>query len=585
MDRTPNSSSPPVPASASAGSSERRDSLARRNIDFVANVSHELRTPMNAVMGMVELALKEESSPTVRRYLETAKESADVLLRLLNDILDFSKMDSGGFALHCTPFRLRTQLDDTVRAFAAGARQKELELACRVDLAVPDDLMGDPQRLRQVLGNLVGNALKFTARGEIVIRVDLESAGDGEVTLRFSVSDTGIGISPEDQQRIFAPFVQADSSTTRLYGGTGLGLAIVAELVSMMGGRLWVQSEPGAGSTFSFTARFPRHAGPIPSARQRDLPRESLQDVPAPLASSNATHRGTSQQRRTDRQMQAMAAPTPSDARTETQGESGNQGPQRRLHILVAEDVPTNQEIIRAILTDRGHSVRVVQTGPDAVEWFQREPYDVVLMDVQMPGLDGFQATEQIRALEAPRRRRTPILALTAMAFQTDRQRCFQAGMDDYIAKPIDAAQAVALIESYGLRGAKALERKPSDRQTTELDAADQRPVFLREIALERLGGKETLLRDLARLFLQDSPGLLRQIHDGIREGDSKKVERAAHSLKGLAANFEARSATIAAREVEDLARRGALAGSELLIPRLDVEIERLNDALAAICG
>ena len=246
------------------------EGAGRTGLEVVAHVSHELRTPLGAIIGMTELALLEELTPKVRDYLQTVKESADVMLRLLNDILDFSKMDAGGFALESWPFSLRTVLDETMRWFSAKARQKGLALACDLPGTVPDALMGDPVRLRQILTNLVGNAVKFTERGEVVVRVSLAAHLLEEVCLQFAVCDTGIGISPEDQGRIFSPFAQADSSTTRIYGGTGLGLAIVSELVSMMGGRLWLESQPGRGSSFYFTARFPQPIAPPPPVHPRE---------------------------------------------------------------------------------------------------------------------------------------------------------------------------------------------------------------------------------------------------------------------------------------------------------------------------
>lgn len=651
---------------------------SRRNIDFVANISHELRTPMNAIIGMVEVALKEEVSPKVRHYLRTAKESADVLLRLLNDILDFSKMDSGGFVLECTPFSLRSTLDATIRSFVAQADQKGLELTAQVTDDVPDRLVGDPQRLRQVLVNLLGNAVKFTIKGEVVIRVTVESRLAEEVCLWFSVADTGIGISRKDQRRIFAPFIQADASTTRLFGGTGLGLAIVSELVSMMGGRLWMESELGKGSTFHFTTRFPVQSPLGPDLHDREIPLNRLQGVEVLVICANAAARRlvadtltswamrpvvvtcgkaaldeldiaavrgrgfpivildpvldgedgfalaeTIQQMLAGRAM--ILAMSPSERRAfgercrgltlaihldkpilqsglldtvltalSDRWESAAEGvgrpelpaPVSALRILVAEDMAANQEVIRTILTSRGHTVRGVVNGKEAVEWFQRESYDVILMDVQMPEVDGFQATRLIRSFEANTGDHVPILALTAHALNGDREQCLDAGMDDYISKPIDVGEVMNLVERYGTRMVTDLGEDAMGVESYGVENEDDRPltpVFYPHIALARLRGNYRLLQDLARFFFRDSHDLIEQLHRGVKEKDDQQVERVAHSLKGLAANFEARDAVAAASRVEQLAHNGALSTELDAVDQLEHEMMRLKEALASI--
>jgi CheY-like chemotaxis protein/HPt (histidine-containing phosphotransfer) domain-containing protein len=506
----------------------------------VANISHELRTPLGVILGMTELALLEDLSPKVRDYLQTAKDSAEVLLRLLNDILDFSKMDAGGFALESCPFRLRAVLDETMRSFSAKAREKGLVLACDLPRSVPDALVGDPVRLRQILTNLLGNALKFTERGEVVVRVSVAACASDEVCLQFAVCDTGIGISPEDQGRIFAPFAQGDSSTTRIYGGTGLGLAIVSELVSMMGGRLWLESEPGRGSTFYFTARFPQLADQPPPVHPWVVPLAMPQEQ----------------------------APHP-------------------LRVLLVEDTRANQEVVKKILERRGHRVEVADDGREALRRFQQQPFDVVLMDLQMPGMDGFQATEQLRALEGPRPSRVPIVAMTAHALSGDRPRCLAAGMDGYLAKPVHAREVVEAVEQYSPHDGETSSVPASPRPCVSASSSAasasspaETAVFRPEVALERLDGSRDLLHDVVEFFFEDSPELLEEIHAGLEPGDGRRVERAAHSLKGLSANLEAPEVVEAARRLEQMAHQGDLAAAGPLIANLDQQIARLKEAL-----
>jgi signal transduction histidine kinase/ActR/RegA family two-component response regulator len=372
------------------------ESANRAKGSFLANISHELRTPMNAILGMTDLALAEEISPGVRDSLQTVKESADVLLSLLNEILDFSRIEAGKFSLDSHPFSLRATLDETMKSLAVKARQKGLDLSCRVPPEAPDTLQGDRVRLRQVLVNLLGNAIKFTDRGSVTLEIGVNSRSPADAELQFTVEDTGIGISREDQERIFAPFAQADSSTTRGYGGTGLGLSIADSIVQMMGGRFSVESEPGRGSLFCFTAKFPLAAA-----------------LPGP---------------------QAAPAPTVQQAAP------------RSLRILVAEDTPANQKLVLRILAKRGHQVEIAENGALAVDLSQTRPFDAILMDVQMPVMDGLQATAAIRSLE-PKPSRVPIIAMTAYAMKGDQQRCLDAGMDAYLAKPVSSRELIDLVE------------------------------------------------------------------------------------------------------------------------------------------
>lgn len=379
--------------------------------EFLANVSHELRTPMNAIIGMTDLALEETLAPTVREYLGVVRSNAHLLLDLMNEILDFSKLESGKFSLDNSGFELRPMLDDLVATFGFRAVEKQLELRCRTDDAVPNRLRGDPLRLRQVLMNLLSNAVKFTERGSVELEVTTDWATARDVRLQFAITDTGIGISPANQERIFAPFTQVDASSTRRYGGTGLGLAIASDLVRAMGDRLSVRSELGSGSTFSFGITF----------------------------SLELSEAGRRQQSEESSEIE-LAGPQSTDAR--------RAAPAKPLHVLLAEDTPTNQLLVIKLLAKRGHTVDVAHDGLQAVAMAGMKPYDVILMDVQMPNLDGLQATATLRA--APETSALPIIGLTAYAMSGDRQRCLAVGMNDYLPKPLDAAKLLDTIEAWG---------------------------------------------------------------------------------------------------------------------------------------
>jgi signal transduction histidine kinase/ActR/RegA family two-component response regulator len=376
--------------------------------EFLATMSHEVRTPMNAIIGMTELALHTDLTLEQQRYLETVKTSADSMIQVLNDILDFSKIEAGKLDLHPVPFRLRESLSQNLAALSIRASEKNLELACQVGRDVPDWIIGDPNRLGQVMTNLVGNAIKFTDRGEVFVRVKVEaaSADSNSITLRFSVADTGIGIAPEKQQIIFESFVQADGSTTRKYGGTGLGLSISSRLARMMNGRIWVESDSGRGSTFYFTGEFEKPAGLVETPHQEQI-----------------THHARSL-KLTDKV-------------------------DRPRHVLLAEDNPVNQQLAVELLQMRGHSVRIAGNGNEVLSALERESFDVILMDCQMPDMDGFQATAAIRGREKLSGEHIPIIAITGYAMKGDRQRCLDAGMDGYICKPIRSKELFEVVEQF----------------------------------------------------------------------------------------------------------------------------------------
>ncbi|MBX3340640.1 MAG: PAS domain S-box protein [Nitrospira sp.] len=542
---------------------EAAEAASKAKSEFLANMSHEIRTPMNGVLGTTELLLNSTLTDKQRHLASTVHRSGRTLLAIINDILDFSKIEAGKLDLECVGFDLSQLLDESLELFMEAARRKHLHLTQQVDERVPRYLMGDPVRLRQILMNLLSNAMKFTETGGVSLTADYMSGTPTHAQLRISVTDTGIGIPPAAKLRIFDAFAQADGSTTRRYGGTGLGLSIAKQLVGLMGGAITVESEPGRGSTFSFTARF--ELQPLGTGTDNGLP--SYERLAKPHLTLEPPY--------------GPSEPYPSSPGTEAK-RTGH----RVARILIAEDSPVNREVAVGMLEILGYQVEMAENGRQALELAGRSQFDLVLMDCQMPEMDGFTATGEIRRREAASgQRRLTIIALTANAMQGDREQCLAAGMDDYLTKPYTQVQLQAVVQKW-------LDKQGTDRALAPVFSSTQAvsgesapaaaapppstpsmdPKALDGIRALQRPNRPDVLASVLRKYLDNSRDSVDALQDAIRANDPAGLQAVAHRLKSSSAQLGALAVAARCKELEALGAQKNLIEADRILVELQSE-------------